>query len=256
MRSFPGCPKRFNWWSWVAAILSKRISSSRRFRSERKPVIYSPIDISPEILKKSVEALGKKYPELKVFPIAAEYAEGLRQLDLLEGSSRLILWLGSSIGNYDQDEAVSFLKSLVAGLPTKDYFLIGFDMQKDKSVLENAYSDSQGVTAQFNLNLLNRINRELGGEFDTGNFMHLALYYTEKNRIEMYLVSTCEQEVYIARLDHSYVFKKDEKIHTEYSYKYSSPLIQKIADQVGLTLIQQWFDSLNYFTLTLFRTGI
>ncbi len=222
----------------------------------RNPVTYSPIDISPEILKKSVEALRKKYPELQVSPLAAEYAEGLRQLDLQDGSSRLILWLGSSIGNYDQDEAVSFLRSLGAGLSSNDHFLIGFDLQKNRAVLESAYSDSQGVTARFNLNLLTRINRELGGEFDPGNFAHLALYNTEKNRIEMYLVSTCVQVVYIASLDHRYVFKKDERIHTEYSYKYSFPLIQNIADQVGLTLIQQWFDPLNYFNLTLFRTGI
>ena len=222
-------------------------------RSER--LSYSPIDISPRILLESAEALRKKYPELTVTPITAEYAEGLHRLELRETRPRLILWLGSSIGNFDQDEAVGFLQSLVAGLSSHDHFLIGFDLQKDRAVLEAAYNDSQGVTARFNLNLLTRINRELEGEFDTSKFEHLAIYCTEKNRIEMYLVSTCEQEVYVAHLDHTYIFKKNERIHTENSYKYSFPMIQDIAGQVGMTVITQWIDPLNYFNLTLFRAG-
>ena len=167
--------------------------------------------------------------------------------------SKLILWLGSSIGNFEQEEAIQFLKNSITSLSPGDFFLIGFDLKKEKTILEKAYNDAQQVTAEFNLNLLTRINRELGGEFDLDKFTHQAVYNNKKNRIEMYLISTCEQDVYIADLDRSYHFRKNERIHTENSHKYSLEMIENLSRQVGMKIIRKWFDPQHYFNLTLFK---
>ena len=119
--------------------------------------------------------------------------------------------------------------------------------------MERAYNDSGGVTAEFNLNLLNRINRELGGEFDIDRFRHRAIFNEKKSRIEMYLISTCEQDVYISDLNTTYHFDKEEGIHTENSHKYSMEAIASMAEQVGLEIVSQWFDQKRYFNITLFK---
>ena len=216
-------------------------------------VTYSPIDISKKMLKESSISLLEQYEDLEIVSVAAEYDEGLRQLDMRTERPKLILWLGSSIGNFEHKEAIHFLKNIRKTLSSKDFFLIGFDLQKEKSILEEAYNDSQDVTARFNLNLLSRINRELGGEFDLNTFIHKAVYNEEKSRIEMYLISTCEQDVYIADLNRSYHFCKNERIHTENSHKFSLQAIDHLADQVGMEIIKQWFDPKRYFNVTLFK---
>ncbi len=216
-------------------------------------VYYSPIDISQKMLKESSISLLEKYDNLEITSVAAEYDEGLRQLDIHKDQTKLILWLGSSIGNFEKKEAINFLKNIVIASSPNDFFLIGFDLQKDKKILEKAYNDSQDVTAEFNLNLLSRINRELGGEFDLDKFVHQAVYNEEKSRIEMYLISTCEQEVYIADLNEYYHFRKNETIHTENSHKFSLKAIDNLADRIGMKIIKQWFDSKKYFNLTLFK---
>jgi dimethylhistidine N-methyltransferase len=216
-------------------------------------IAYSPIDISKQMLEESSNTLLERFDSLEVVPVVAEYTDGLRLLRTRPEQAKLILWLGSSIGNFRRREAIRFLKNIVLTLSPQDYFLIGFDLQKDRRKLEEAYNDSRGVTAEFNLNLLARINRELGGRFDLGRFEHSAVYNEEKSRIEMYLISTQEQEVYIADLDRSYHFHENERIHTENSYKYSLDTIRGMADQAGMEICRQWFDSRRYFNLTLLR---
>jgi len=216
-------------------------------------VSYSPIDISIKRLKESSIALLEKYDNLEITSVAAKYDEGLPRLNIHTDRPKLIIWLGSSIGNFCKEEAILFLKNIVKTLSTNDFFLIGFDLHKDKKRLEQAYNDSRDVTAEFNLNLLSRINRELGGEFDLNNFKHQAVYNEEKSRIEMYLISTCEQKTYIADLNKYYHFRKNERIHTENSHKYSLDTIEQISNQVGMEIINQWFDSKRYFNLTLFK---
>jgi dimethylhistidine N-methyltransferase len=216
-------------------------------------VTYSPIDVSQEMLRKSAELLLERYDALKIISIAAEYREGLRQLDSRTGRPKLVLWLGSSIGNFEFEAGVRFLRNVVGSLSTEDLFLIGFDLQKDRRILEQAYNDSRGITADFNLNLLSRINRELGGEFDLGRFSHQAFYREERSRIEMHLRSICDQEVRIADLDRYYHFDRDETIHTENSRKYSLKAIATLAERTGLEIVKQWLDPRRYFNLTLFR---
>jgi L-histidine N-alpha-methyltransferase len=217
-------------------------------------VTYSPIDISQEMLNQSAMSLLKRYDNLEVISVAAEYEEGLYHLGAHTDQPKLILWLGSSIGNFELREAMSFLRSIFESLAPEDLFLIGFDLKKDRRILEKAYNDSRGVTAEFNLNLLYRINRELGGRFDPERFSHQAIYNEEKSRIEMYLVSSCEQEVYVADFDRSYHFDKGERIHTENSHKYSLEAIGTLADRVGMRMARQWLDPREYFCLTLFAT--
>jgi len=215
-------------------------------------VTYSPIDISKKMLRQSTMSLLRRYDNLEVISVAAEYEEGLCRLGAHIDQPKFILWLGSSIGNFQLRQATSFLRSILESLAPEDLFLIGFDLKKDRRILEKAYNDSRGVTAEFNLNLLYRINRELGGRFDPNCFRHQATYNEEKSRIEMYLVSTCEQEVYIADLDRFYTFDKGERIHTENSHKYSLEAIKVLADRVGMRTVRQWFDPRKYFCLTLF----
>ena len=213
---------------------------------------YTPIDISRSMLEESAAQLRERYDGLDIVLIAAEYREGLRRLESFERRPKLILWLGSSIGNFERDAAVGFLKDIIDGLSPHDRLLIGFDLVKDVRVLENAYNDSRKVTAAFNLNLLARINRELGGGFDIDSFEHIAVYNTEKDRIEMYLVSTKEQDVPISHLERSFHFDRGERIHTENSHKYTHEAIEGIADEVDLRIIRQWHDPRRWFNLTLF----
>jgi dimethylhistidine N-methyltransferase len=220
---------------------------------ERDGIIYSPIDVSREMLKQSARSLLERYDNLKIISVAAEYEEGLSHIDTHTDEPKFILWLGSSIGNFEFSKAMNFLKGILRSLRPEDLILIGFDLEKDKGILEGAYNDSQGVTARFNMNLLARINRDLRAEFDLDRFNHHAIYNEAEHRIEMYLVSTCKQEVPIADLNRSYSFDKDEKIHTENSHKYSPEAIAALATEVGLSTVGQWSDSMEYFNLTLFR---
>jgi uncharacterized SAM-dependent methyltransferase len=137
-----------------------------------------------------------------------------------------------------------------------DRFLVGIDLQKDKTIIENAYNDAQGITAEFNLNLLTHVNRELGGDFVLENFDHKAIYNDEIGRIEMYLVSNIDQKVFISDLDLEVSFTAHETIHTENSFKYSLNEIDTLAEETGLYVEQQWFDSERLFSLNLFAPTV
>jgi len=218
-------------------------------------VSYTPIDISRSMLEESAAELRARYDALEIVSIAAEYREGLARLRTFDKRPELILWLGSSIGNFEHDDAIAFLSDIRVALSPRDRLLIGFDLVKDIEVLKKAYNDSRGVTTAFNLNLLARINSELGGSFDIKSFEHIAVYNTEKDRIEMYLVSTRDQNVFIESLGRSFHFDKGERIHTENSHKYTREAIEEIADEVGLHIIRQWHDPRQLFNLTLFATA-
>ena len=215
-------------------------------------VLYSPIDISKKMLKESAETLLKSYPDLEIISVAGEYHEGLEKLSRHHNGPRCVLWLGSSIGNLELSVAIAFLRDVVSFLSIEDSILIGFDLIKPRHILEKAYNDSGGVTAQFNLNLLRRINSELGGTFVLDDFEHRAVYNDDLNRIEMYLVSLKAQAVHIEVLDQTYAFDAGERIHTENSHKYSIDSINRLAGEVGLKIMGQWFDGRTFFCTTLF----
>ena len=213
---------------------------------------YVPVDISPFMLKESSRALRKDYPGLEIVAIAGEYSQALAHLEAAADSQRkLILWLGSSIGNLEREDAARFLQLVRNRMAETDRLLIGIDLRKDRAILENAYDDSQGVTAEFNRNLLARVNREFGGHFDPSAFQHRAVYNEEAGRVEMYLVSDRSQEVLIEGFDLEVSFGMGEAIHTENSYKYSLPEIATLAATAGFTVQQQWFDADRRFSVNL-----
>jgi dimethylhistidine N-methyltransferase len=165
--------------------------------------------------------------------------------------TKLVLFLGSSIGNFELIEARSLLRSVRQRLNASDFLLVGFDLQKDESVLSAAYNDKAGITAKFNLNLLARINRELGGNFELEKFEHYAFYNHEQNRMEMHLISKIDQQLYIGALGKTFSLKKGESIHTENSYKYSVNQIVALAEDCGFGIEKNFTDKKRWFNLAL-----
>jgi dimethylhistidine N-methyltransferase len=218
-----------------------------------RKVRYVPIDICRPVLEESSRTLLQLFPGLEIVAVAAEYQEGLQRLQTESARPKLILWLGSNIGNFDRTEAVAFLRRIRDTMRPADRVLVGFDLRKDRAILEAAYDDAAGVTAAFNLNLLARINRELDGDFDLGAFRHRAIYDPDLGRIEMYLVSTRSQRVTIGRLGLEVAFAAGETIHTENSYKYSQTEMDEVSRAARLHTERRWQDAEARFSLNLLR---
>jgi len=211
---------------------------------------YFPIDIS-EILTESSEQLLKNYDDLYITGIIDTYEGGLEFLKNFDDKKNLIIFLGSSFGNFSPNDGYEFLQKINSTMKPGDLFLIGLDLVKDKQILESAYDDSQGVTAEFNLNILSRINDELDADFYLKNFSHHAIYNEEKQRIEMYLKSLVNQSVIISKSNLLLNLEKDELIHTENSHKYQLSQIHELLDSVGFELKHTWLDDNKHFSLTL-----
>jgi L-histidine Nalpha-methyltransferase len=220
---------------------------------------YSAIDISPSALEATAKALTSEYPNLTVRAYEGDYYEGLRQLPrdggLTSGRHHptLALFLGSNIGNFDPPEALRFLRAIRAVLAVGDALLLGTDLKKDRATLEAAYADALGVTAAFNLNILARVNRELGGHFDLGTFGHRAFYDETAGRVEMHLVSARDQRVAIDALSLDLSFVAGETIWTESSYKFSNEDVVRLARASGFELEREWTDGQNRFACSLLR---
>ena len=223
----------------------------------QKRVFYLPIDVSQEILLKTTHDLNREFTRLDTFGIAADYSEGIREAcnisarNVTMPEKKFVLFLGSTIGNFEYQEAVEFLISLRESMQAGDFLLLGFDLQKDVKVLEDAYNDRLGFTAAFNLNLLSRINRELGGEFSLTNFRHLAFYNTEHHRIEMNLISKTTHEVYVNSLRRSFSFIVNERIHTENSYKFTLEAMRNIIERSGFRIAENFLDHDNLYCVSL-----
>ncbi|MDC0330180.1 L-histidine N(alpha)-methyltransferase [Nitrosopumilus sp.] len=211
---------------------------------------YFPIDIS-DILTESSEQLLKDYDSLHITGIIDTYEGGLEFLKNYDDKKNLILFLGSSFGNFTPDDGKLFLKKIFSTMNSDDLFLIGLDLVKDKNILESAYDDSQGITAKFNLNVLSRINDELDADFDLDNFSHYSIYNETDQRIEMNLKSLVSQSVIIAKSNLSLNFDENELIHTEYSHKYHVSQIKKLLINVGFKIKHVWLDEQKHFSLTL-----
>ena len=211
---------------------------------------YFPIDIS-NIIKESSKDLHQLYNNLQITGIIDTYENGLDFTSHYDDKQNLIAFLGSSFGNFEQDEGIQFLKKVNSVMKNNDLFLLGLDLVKEKSILENAYDDSQGITAQFNLNVLERINSELEADFDLKNFSHLALYNEAKQRIEMYLRSTKEQTVQIKKANLFLQLRENELIHTENSHKYTILQIQNMFEKTSFKIKQIWQDHKNHYAMVL-----
>jgi dimethylhistidine N-methyltransferase len=203
------------------------------------------------MLERASALLLADYPELEIKAFAGRYESGLAELAHERGTTRLTLWLGSSVGNLDRSEAATFLSGVRSQMGERDRLLIGIDLRKDARALERAYDDSQGVTAEFNLNLLTRINGELGGEFETRYFRHRAIWKPDPGRVESHLVSLRAQRVRVDALGRSFDFAAGESIHTENSYKYSQAEIEWLARGSGMRCERQWLDADRRYSLNL-----
>ncbi len=209
---------------------------------------YVPVDLSRTALVAAAEALAAAYPGLEVRGHVADYAGAARVVREERRDRTTVLLLGSNVGNFDAAEARAFFRGLAAELQPEDRLVVGFDMEKDLRVLEPAYDDTAGVTADFNRNVLARINGELGGEFRPDRFRHVAFYDRGKGRIEMHLESDRDQEVPIAALGMRIRFRKGERIHTENSYKFTRDGIVRLAADSGLRVENTWTDGRGWFS--------
>lgn len=215
---------------------------------------YCPIDISAHALQDLEKNLKTELREgLNLQSVTGEYFEALQSDRFSHERQKCILFLGSTIGNFDHDDGTQFISKLSEAMHPSDVLMVGFDLKKEPQVILDAYNDKAGITRAFNLNLLLRINRELGADFDIGKFSHYPLYDPELGAAKSYLVSRKAQTVYIAALDRRFTFEAGEVIFTEISRKYHHTHIQRLADAAGLRIEQSFHDSKRYFTDVLMR---
>jgi L-histidine Nalpha-methyltransferase len=212
---------------------------------------YIPIDVSGGILKTSVRYLQEKYPDFSIHGLLGTYEQALSHLEVNYLQSRMLFFLGSSMGNFSPIECEQFLQQVVRTLQPGDYFLLGVDLQKPIDILEAAYNDSQGVTAAFNLNMLAHLNWRFQGNFDTDFFTHQAIYNESAAQIEMYLRCHKNHQVYLDALDLQVSFKAGESILTEISRKFDLTTIQTYLLNQGLNTIKTWTDPQEWFSLIL-----
>jgi dimethylhistidine N-methyltransferase len=220
----------------------------------REPAVYISIDISNEQLQKSTARFREMFPTLEILPIAADYLEPFELPVPRKLSSRSVVYFpGSTIGNFEPNDAVEFLGRLADLCGEGGGLLIGVDLQKDPRIIEAAYNDSQGVTAEFNLNLLARANRELDADFDLKNWRHRAIYNAVEGRIQMYLVSQIAQRVRIQGQE--FDFGAGEKILTEYSYKHTPEGFAVLAHKAGFQFEKLWTDDARLFGVFYFSVA-
>ena len=218
-----------------------------------RPFVYCPVDISRAALEESAQKLLAEYSLLSIRAMHADFAGNPGIIGALHLDKKAIAFFGSNLGNFTRAESLDFLQGTAAMMGPDDVFLLGIDLKKSPALLVPAYDDAQGVTAEFNLNLLHRMNRELGANFHVQGFEHVALYNEAHGRIEMHLRSRWAQQVTIARTAQIISFAAGETIHTENSYKYSVEDIRALGRRAHLALHRTWFDRQHYFLLGLFR---
>jgi dimethylhistidine N-methyltransferase len=214
-----------------------------------EPVSYIAIDISGEQLRRAVAALVRLFPNVRMAAVCADYSRALRlpELDAKNASRRVVYFPGSTIGNFTAAEALAFLRNARELAGPGGAMLVGVDLKKDRPLLNAAYNDKQGITAAFNLNLLRRINREIGGDFDLEAFRHHAFYNDVEGRIEMHLVSLRDQRVSVG--SRMFELAEGETIHTENSYKYSVEEFQSLARNAGFAAEHSWVDPQALFSI-------
>jgi dimethylhistidine N-methyltransferase len=212
----------------------------------KDPAVYISVDISEKQLRESTALFEKIFPDLEILPVCADYLQPVVLPTPSHTAARNVVYFpGSTIGNFEPGEAMEFLRRIANVCRENGGLLIGVDLKKDQRVLEAAYNDRAGVTAQFNLNLLQRVNRELGGDFDLDQWRHRAIYNSSAGRIEMYLISEIDQFVHLD--EHKFHFRRGEKITTEYSYKYAPGEFAALAGKVGFEFVRMWTDNARLF---------
>jgi len=212
------------------------------------PAVYIPVDISEKQLRESTALFQKIFPDLEILPVCADYLQRIVLPSPSRNRARKIVYFpGSTIGNFEPAEALEFLHRIANVCRGSGGLLIGVDLKKDRQVLEAAYNDRAGITAQFNLNLVERVNRELGADFDLDQWQHRAIYNSNAGRIEMHLNSEIDQFVHLDQ--HKFHFRRGDKIITEFSYKYSPEEFAALAGKAGFAFVRMWTDNARLFGL-------
>ncbi|WP_420398715.1 L-histidine N(alpha)-methyltransferase [Flagellimonas sp.] len=217
------------------------------------PFDYRPIDISQNALDQLETALKQEIPEVEINTLQGTYFDTLRDIDKVNGRKKVILFLGSNIGNLLHEPAIEFLKNLRDSVNDGDLILMGFDQKKNPQTILDAYNDKTGITEAFNKNILARINRELGGDFVLDNFLHWEVYDPETGTAKSYLVSKEAQTINIESLQLQIRLKKWETIHTEISQKYDDATVEWLAEQSGLQIVTEFADSQNQYKNYVFK---
>ena len=213
-------------------------------------VSYMPVDVSSDALETACQKIASALPEVRIQPIVRNYITHPLKLEPLDGTT-LALYIGTNIGNFSPEEARMILRNVGSQLQARDALLLGTDMVKDEPTLLAAYDDSDGITAAFNLNILHRLNRELGATFDATRFRHRVLWNSIESRIEMHLESTQQQDVSIEYAELDLHFMPSETIHTENSYKFTDQSIRTVLRDAGFVVGRAWKDSRDWYTVTL-----
>ncbi|MGE5540423.1 MAG: L-histidine N(alpha)-methyltransferase [Gemmatimonas sp.] len=217
-----------------------------------RTVQFRPVDVSESALAESGQALAERYDRLSIEALVGTYEQGLAALGPAHGR-RMLIFLGSTIGNLDDREMASFLAGAADALAPGDFFLLGFDRRKDPAIIEPAYNDAEGVTAAFNLNILRHLNRRFGANFDLGGFRHEAPFVADRSRIEMRLVTRRTQIVRVPSLGIEATLAAGEFIRTEISRKFEPEAILGPTADAGFGLVRLWSDSREWFSLALFQ---
>ena len=235
-----------------AGTATKTRTVIRELLKRQRRVNFYPIDVSRSALEDAARSLNGDFPGLALHPVVADYCAGLEEI-AKSASRKLVLYLGSSIGNFEPMQAGAVLHSVRNSMRPGDALLLGTDLVKSEKVLIPAYDDAQGVTARFNKNILARINRELGGDFDLEAFKHVAVWNPKCWRIEIYLESLREQVVIIEALGLRVHFGGGERMHTENSYKFTPHTVRSILNMGGFEMERTWTDRREWFALHLAR---
>lgn len=235
-----------------AGTATKTSTLLRAVAGRQMRVKFFPVDISSSALAEANRRVREEFPDSLVKPIVVDFSNGFSFLREISGR-KLVLYLGSSIGNFDWNDAIAFLRKVREQLAAGDALLLGTDMAKSPQILVPAYDDAQGVTAQFTINILHRLNRELGANFDLASFRHVAEWHPGHSRMEMYLESCRRQSIAVKLLGRTIGFSPQERMHIENSYKYTMDMVERMLCVSGFRLTESWFDRRNWFGLHLAR---
>jgi L-histidine N-alpha-methyltransferase len=255
-RAFANGDNRFDLIELGAGDGTKTAVLIDHFLAQGTDITYSPIDISQEALDALTATFHHRFPSLTTRPLNGDYFQILHSLRDLSSRRKVLFFLGSNIGNFTRDQALAFFRSLRAAMHENDLLFIGFDLQKDPHVIAAAYDDAEGVTARFNLNLLTRINRELGADFDLDKFLHYANYRPNEGSARSFVISRERQTVTIDCLGRGFKFDQWEPIFMEISQKYSTGMIESLASESGFEIKQSFFDSRNYYCDSLWCVSV
>lgn len=230
----------------TAVLVAHLLKQDSNFR-------FIPIDISSEALSVLTEKFSDKFPALEIHSEQGDYFKTLKTFSEKSDKKKIILFLGSNIGNFSEEQALAFFKDLRRVMNPQDLLFIGFDLHKNPKTILNAYDDSQGVTAKFNLNLLKRINRELDADFNVEEFSHYASYHPLERAARSFLISQKDQRVTIGALGKTFEFKKWEPIYMEVSQKYGERMIERLAQESGFEVKKNFFDENKFYLDSLWK---